>query len=263
MQQKTHVLMVGCGKMGSALLTRWLDQTNFTFTIVSPSGRSLGNDVRVVRSSETLHKEKFDLIVIAVKPQMIPELLPAYTDLLTEDGCFLSIAAGFAAQSFQALVGKKSLIRIMPNLPVQIGKGVSALFANQHTSQKHRQLTNTLMASTGQQIWVDTEDDIDRLTAIVGSGPGYAFEIARCWTKAGQGLGFSESKTREMVLQTLAGSIEMALGSEASLGELRDSVTSKNGTTAAGLSALNQDAGLDRLLQNTLDAAYARAVALR
>jgi pyrroline-5-carboxylate reductase len=255
--------MAGCGKMGSALLTRWLDQTDFTFTVVSPSGRKMPAGVKVVLTPEALQGTRYDLVVIAVKPQTIPKVLPAYQNLLADDGCFLSIAAGFAASSISALVGQKPLVRVMPNMPVKIGKGVSALYANQQVTQQQRQQVEMLMQSTGQQIWVDTEDDIDRLTAIAGSGPGYVFEIARCWMKAGQTLGFSESEARDMVLRTLAGSVELALDSQASLGELRDGVSSKNGTTAAGLAALNPDASLDCLMRKTVEAAYARAVELR
>lgn len=263
MKQKKQVLMAGCGKMGGALLTRWLDQSEFIFTVVSPSGRTMPDGVTVVRSPEALHDKQFDLIVIAVKPQMIAEVLPAYEALLAKEGCFLSMAAGFAAGSIEALVGPKPLVRVMPNLPVQIGKGVSAFYGNEHATESQRQLVGELMTTTGKQIWVDTEDAIDRFTAIAGSGPGYVFEIARCWTKAGESLGFSEAEARDMVLQTLAGSVELALSSDTPLGELRDGVTSKNGTTAAGLSALNRDASLDKLLQSTVDAAYSRAVELR
>jgi len=261
--QKTKVLMAGCGKMGGALLTRWLDQPDFTFTVVSPSGREMPEGVKMVCAPEALLGTHFDLVVLAVKPQMIPEILPAYKDLLADDGCFLSIAAGFAVSSILALVGQKPLVRVMPNMPVKIGKGVSALYANQHATEQQRQQVEKLMQSTGQLIWVDTEDDIDRLTAIAGSGPGYVFEIARCWMKAGQTLGFSEHEARDMVLRTLAGSVELALDSQDSLGELRDGVTSKNGTTAAGLAALNPDASLDGLMKKTVEAAYARAIELR
>ena len=250
--------------MGSALLTRWLDQSDFTFVVVSPSGRAMPENVEVVRSVEALQDQAgFDLVVIAVKPQMISDVLPAYTEVLADRGCFLSMAAGFATSSIEKLVGSKPVVRIMPNLPVQIGKGVSALYANEYADQTHQDLVKDLMATTGQLIVAESEDGIDRFTAIAGSGPGYVFEIARCWMKAGQALGFSEDEARQMVLQTLAGSVELAMNSDAPLGELRDGVTSKNGTTAAGLAALNHNASLDVLLQQTVDAAYARAIELR
>lgn len=255
--------MVGCGNMGGALLRRWLDQPGYRFTVVSPSGRTMPSGVTSVRSADALAAAKFDVIVLAVKPQMIPAVLPAYPRLVSETGCFVSIAAGYSIDSLEGLVGNRPMVRIMPNMPVQVGKGVSAVFANPQTSPEHRRTVETLMKTTGKLIWVETEDQIDRLTAIVGSGPGYVYEIARCWTKAAHGLGFPEDEARAMVLQTLAGAIELAVGSEVSLDELRNGVTSKNGTTAAGLSALNRDASLDNLLQQTVEAAYARAIELR
>ncbi len=133
LRQKIRVLMVGCGKMGNALLTRWLDQTEFTFTVVSPSARKVPDGVVLVRTPEAIQGAQFDLVVLAVKPQMMPQVLPAYRGLLADEGCFLSMAAGFATSSFEAVAGEKPLVRIMPNLPVQIGKGVSALGLLQET----------------------------------------------------------------------------------------------------------------------------------
>ena len=234
MKSKTRVLMAGCGNMGGALLGRWLQQPDFEFTVISPSNRRCPEGVRVESDVSRLQGQLFDLIVIAVKPQLINDVIPAYVDLLAKDACFISMAAGFSVSSLEKLTGSKPVVRIMPNMPVSVGKGVSALFANQLVSQQHKDLITNLMQATGQLIWVEQEDAIDRFTAIAGSGPGYAFEIARCWVQAGQALGFSETEAREMVLQTLSGSAEMALASDSSLEELRNGVTSKNGTTATG-----------------------------
>lgn len=255
--------MIGCGKMGGALLTPWLKQSEYAFTVVSPSGRLVPQDVEQVKGPEELLGETFDLLILAVKPQMIASVLPSYRHLLSDDGCLMSIAAGFSVASIEDIVGKVALVRVMPNLPVQVGNGVSALYANAAVTDAHQRSVTKLMEATGKLIWVASEDDIDRVTAVAGSGPGYAFEIARCWMLAAQGLGFPPDESRELVLRTLAGSIELALNSETPMDELRDGVTSKNGTTAAGLSALNGDAGLKGLLQKTVDAAYARAVELR
>ncbi|MEQ8406758.1 MAG: pyrroline-5-carboxylate reductase [Gammaproteobacteria bacterium] len=263
----TRVLMAGCGNMGGALLSQWLQQPGFEFTVISPSNRRCPDGVRVENDVSKLEGQQFDLIVVAVKPQLINDVIPAYTNLLAADGCFVSMAAGFSVSSLEKLIGLKNgpvpVIRIMPNMPVSIGKGVSALYANDKAGQSHKDRVADLMQATGQLIWVADEDAIDRFTAIAGSGPGYAFEIARCWVQAGQALGFSEQEAKEMVLQTLLGSAEMALASDSSLADLRNGVTSKNGTTAAGLNALNGGGDLDRLLQQTLDAAYSRAVELR
>ena len=263
----TRVLMAGCGNMGGALLSQWLHQTGFDFTVISPSNRRCPDGVRVESDVSRLKGQQFDLIVVAVKPQLINDVIPAYVELLSAEGCFVSMAAGFSVRSLEKLIspkiGPQPVVRIMPNMPVSIGKGVTALFANEQAGQLHKERISALMHTTGQLIWVEEEDAIDRFTAIAGSGPGYAFEIARCWVQAGQALGFSEAEAKQMVLQTLVGSAEMALASEASLAELRNGVTSKNGTTAAGLAALNAGGDLDSLLQQALDAAYSRAVELR
>ncbi|MCI4646367.1 MAG: hypothetical protein MRY64_16420 [Hyphomonadaceae bacterium] len=119
------------------------------------------------------------------------------------------------------------------------------------------------MQRAGELVWVETEDGLDRVTAIAGSGPGYVFEIARCYVEAACKLGFSEEQARTLVLGTMAGAIDMAATSPNSLADLRNAVTSKAGTTEAGLNALNGSGALSTLLEATTRAAYERAVDLR
>jgi pyrroline-5-carboxylate reductase len=260
----TNVLMLGCGQMGGALLARWRLSKDFVFTIVSPSGsRDFGDDIRQVRGPAELEGDRFDLIIIAVKPQMIADVLPAYLGNLSEDGAFVSIAAGFSCESLAGLTGGAPMVRVMPNLPVALGKGVSGLYADDGIRDHHRSLVEALMRPTGHLSWVDSEDRLDRLTAVAGSGPGYAFEIARCWVEAGESLGFSRAEARALVLKTLEGTVDMALNTDAPLDELRERVTSKNGTTFAGLTAMNGDEQLSGLLGQTVLAAYNRALELR
>ncbi|MFT7288390.1 MAG: pyrroline-5-carboxylate reductase [Halieaceae bacterium] len=258
------VLMIGCGQMGGALLSQWQLSEEFAFTIVSPSGkRALPKQAVQVRSASELGKQRFSMLVIAVKPQMIESVVPDYLAYLAPNGIIVSIAAGFSCTSLRSVAPRNAAVRIMPNLPVAMGKGVSGLYADERVSPQSRSQVERLMQSTGHLIWVSCEDELDRVTAIAGSGPGYAFEIARCWAQAGQALGFSREQSREIVLKTMKGAIDLALASDASLDELRERVTSKNGTTQAGLRALNGDAQLGALLDDTLRAAYARAVELR
>ncbi len=130
--------MIGCGKMGGALLTPWLKQSKYTFTVVSPSGRAVPQGVKQVKGPEELQGETFDLLILAIKPQVIANVLPHYRHLLSDDGYLLSIAAGFSAASIERLAGKVALVRVMPNLPVQIGSGVSALYANARVTDAHQ-----------------------------------------------------------------------------------------------------------------------------
>jgi len=264
MPQDRRVLVLGCGRMGGALLQRWSAHTPFAFTAVSPSGqRKLPRGVAMTASADELDPDAFDVLVIAVKPQMIDEVLPAYLPCLRSDGAVVSLAAGTTCAAISALAPRHSVIRVMPNLPVAIGRGVSAVHAPPGTGPAHRRMVEALMAPTGRMLWTDTEAELDRLTAIAGSGPGFAFELIRAWSDAARGLGFGEDDARRWVLETLRGSIDLALERDQPPGDLRDEVASPKGTTAAGLAALNGDGALDERLRRTLSATYERAVELR
>ena len=258
-----QILLIGCGKMGGAMLRRWLQAEVAQFTVASPNGGSVPDGVAHRRSPAELGDQIFDMLIIAVKPQMIDAALPAYMPHLAPDGCLVSIAAGYSSARITALIGDKPVLRLMPNLPAMIGQGVNGLFANAACTPAHRDAVAALATATGSAIWVEDEDQIDRITAVAGSGSGYVFEIARSYVAAAEALGFDTATARTLVLDTIAGAIEMARQSDQSLEALRNDVTSKNGTTQAGLEALMQDGTLDALLENTTRAAYARAVELR
>jgi pyrroline-5-carboxylate reductase len=257
------LLMIGCGKMGSSLLTRWATSTNHTITIINPSIIKAPSGVIVTQTIEELSDKRFDIIVIAIKPQLIEKVLPTYHNHLADSGCIISIAAGYSVSSLEKLIGEQAIIRVMPNLPAQIGKGVSALYANSKCSPVQIKTAQALTDAVGYTHLADSEDELDKVTAVAGSGPGYAFEIARCWIEAAIKLGFSPQKARELVLNTLGGSIELAMTNHEDIDVLRNSVTSKNGTTAAGLAALMQDTKLETLFEATVFAAYQRAKELR
>ncbi len=257
------LLMIGCGKMGSALLTRWASSTSHQITVVNPSEIETPEGVIVKHQVEALSDKRFDIIVIAIKPQLIEKVLPAYRQHLVDSGCVISVAAGYSVASIEKLIGEQAVMRMMPNLPAQIGRGVSALYANSRCSSEQIKTAHALTDAVGFTHVTADEDELDRVTAVAGSGPGYAFEIARCWIEAAIKLGFSPQTAKQLVLNTLGGSIELAMTSEQSAEDLRNSVTSKNGTTEAGLKALTEDAKLEELFQSTVNAAYQRAVELR
>lgn len=258
--------------MGGALLTQWRavverDFPDTSFFVIDPmtdSNPSESSDrVAYLSAPPPVEDCAFDLVIVAVKPQIVAEVLPDYASRLAADGFVASIAAGCSIERLRALSGGAPVIRVMPNLPSAIGAGVSGLCADASATDQHRATIEALMAAAGTTLWVADEDMLDRLTAIAGSGPGYVFEIARTYVEAATALGFSPDEARQLVLGTMAGTIAMAQGSSSSLEELRTSVTSKNGTTAAGLDALNGDGALDDRLRATLTAAYDRAVELR
>jgi pyrroline-5-carboxylate reductase len=255
--------MVGCGKMGSALLNQWLDGGS-RFTVADPALESAPDGVRLVRGAEDLGDALFDVVIVAIKPQAVDEVLPAYAARIAPGGYVLSIAAGCSIARLSRLLGGTPVVRVMPNLPAAVGKGVSGLCPGPGAQGSALAHASALMQRIGTAVVVDSEDMIDRVTAVSGSGPGYVFEWARAYVEAAIGLGFSPPDARAMVLGTVEGAVAMALADPAAgLAELRDSVTSKGGTTAAGLAALNGDGGLSSRLRETLEAAYTRAVELR
>jgi pyrroline-5-carboxylate reductase len=257
------VLMIGCGKMGSALLQRWQNTVDAQFTVVDPKAYDLPSWVDHVRTADALKGETFDALIIAIKPQLICEVAAAYTSLRARDGVVISIAAGASLKSLSQAFETDKVIRLMPNLPVVVGSGVTGLFASDGATAEHRFFAEGLAATTGYALWLQSEDQLDRITAVAGSGPGYVFEIARVYIEAAEQLGFEPQEARTIVLHTILGSIDMALASNASLSDLRDSVMSKRGTTEAGIDALTRDGLLGQLVQDATRAAYDRAIELR
>lgn len=256
-------LMIGCGNMGGALLKQWIRVDGVAFTVADPVAPAAHEAATYVRGPETLAPQSFDLCIIAIKPQLIDDVLPAYADRLKPGGAVASIAAGASAARLAALFETGSVVRIMPNMPSAIGKGVSGLFATSETPADIRNRIETLMRAAGLTVWVDTEDQLDRVTAVAGSGPGYVFELARVYVEAAKALGFADEDARKLVLGTMVGAVEMALQSNGGLAELRNAVTSRKGTTEAGLNALTRDGLLEQLFKDATAAAYARAVELR
>lgn len=245
------------------MLRQWRKNPLNRFTVSDPAATDLGDDVILVSNPDQLKGSLFDAIIIAVKPQMIADTLPGYSGYLKPGGCFVSIAAGCSIATLESLVGTVAVIRVMPNLPAMIGCGVSGLYANGKCRPEQRHDIQALIAETGSCVPMASEDEIDRLTAISGSGPGYVFEIIRSFVEAAKSQGFSPETARTLVLGTVAGAAEMAMQSSDDPESLRNSVTSRNGTTEAGLVELRRDGILDDLLLKAVQAAYVRARALQ
>lgn len=259
---KLDILMVGCGKMGGALLGNWMKGGD-EFTIIDPLLEKAEPGARLVRETSELADRQFDVIIIAIKPQLIDKVMPAYASMIAPGGYALSIAAGSSIDRIKAVMGAAPVVRVMPNLPAAVGQGVSALVASADATGEQLAHARGLMELTGTAITVEDEDQIDRFTGIAGSGPGYIFEFARAYVEAAMELGFDEGAARAMVLDTMAGTVAMAKASDQPLEELRNSVTSKGGTTAAGLEAFNGGGEISALLASTVNAAYNRALELK
>jgi len=258
-----NILLIGCGKMGGALLEYW-KRGDESFTIVDPFLESAPEGVNLVKDRAALGDKRFDVIIVAIKPQMIDDILPDYAPVLSDGGYVVSMAAGASIARISKVLNDAPVIRIMPNLPAFVGKATNGLVAGPGVTDDQRKHAHAMMERTGTVVEVADEDQLDRVTAVAGSGPGYVFELARAYVAAAEGIGFSHEQARALVLGTLEGTIAMAIDQDGqSLEDLRNSVTSKGGTTAAGLDALNGDGAVSRKFEETLEAAYKRAVELR
>ena len=259
----TSIVMIGCGNMGGALLARWAGLEGLDFTVVDPAKPHVPDGVTVKDSVDGLQPGTFHALIVAVKPQLIDTAIPPAADFLAEGGVAISIAAGTSAATVSGAAGGAPAIRLMPNMPARIGQGVTGLYADPACTGEHKNLAAKLGNAVGTAIWLADEDQVDRITAAAGSGPGYVFDFARAYQEAAQALGFDAEQARALTLQTIAGCMALAKDTGEPFDALRDSIMSKGGTTAAGVNALSEGGELDTRMRAALGAAYARALELR
>lgn len=196
------------------------------------------------------------LVVVAVKPVGVPELLAEIADALEPDAVIISVAAGVTTATMEALV-PGVVLRAMPNTPALVGRGMTGLAAGSRARSEHVELARGLFETVGEVLVVD-EGRIDALTAISGSGPAYVFHAIEQWMRAARGLGFSDEEAGLLVGQTFRGASELLAASDADAAELRRRVTSPGGTTERAVAVLD-DARLDEVYGRAAAAALARA----
>lgn len=258
--------MVGAGKMGQALYGGWvkaslpIDQITLIDPQAKPSDVTLrSNDQWLAQANQ---QTKPDILVIAIKPQMISETLPAYTDLIRPDTLVLSIAAGTSVQALTTLLNnaQQPVIRTMPNTPAMVGQGITAAFANSSVTDVQRTIAQQLLEAVGDVVWLSAEEQMHAITALSGSGPAYVFALIEAMAEAGVAQGLSAEMAMHLARQTVIGSAALAAHQkDVSAATLRQNVTSPGGTTAAGLSVLQGDHGLNELLARTIEAAAKRS----
>jgi pyrroline-5-carboxylate reductase len=205
-----------------------------------------------------------DVIVIAVKPQQLPQVLGALAPGLAHAPLLLTVAAGVRAAAIAALVPGAPVVRAMPNRAAFCGQSATGLWAPASVGQASRALAERIMSTVGHCAWVAQEEQMDLVTALSGSGPAYFFLLAEQLAAAATARGLDAATARELAMRTLAGAGALAAAAAAagrSLAEERAAVTSRGGTTEAGLAAL-ADGGFDRLIAAALEAAERRGAAL-
>ncbi|WP_316860297.1 pyrroline-5-carboxylate reductase [uncultured Cohaesibacter sp.] len=263
------LVLVGAGKMGGAMLTGWLEMglSGSNVTVVDPGmpqemvSLSQTHGFQLVASAEALAKA--DIVVVAVKPQMMGKVLPGLTGLIAPNTVLVSVAAGTPISTFRSYLGQGlKVVRAMPNTPAQVGRGMIAAFAAD-IDETMREVIAALLSSTGAFVWVDEEGLIDAVTAVSGSGPAYVFYMVEALAKAAEALGFDEETAGLLARQTIVGAGELLHQSELSASVLRENVTSPGGTTAAALAILMADQnGLEGLMKKATVAARDRSIEL-
>lgn len=258
---RQSLLLVGCGRMGSALLGGWVKSANFSsITAIEPYGEFPDFPVTFHKSiSEITQEKNFDTVVYAVKPKDLDVAIKDSLPYVATNALLVSIAAGRTVASMKKVAGEKMIVRVMPNLPALISLGVSVLYADGDVSADKKSVAEELMKAVGETYWVENEKLMNPVTALSGSGPAYLFLIADALTIAATELGIEPGLARRLCLHTMIGSSKMALDSKLSLAELADQVTSPGGTTEAARKELSKDNRLKDMLSSAIKSAAKRA----
>lgn len=255
------LVLLGCGKMGSAMLAGWLDHGLPAASVwvidPYPSDWLKAQGVNI----NTPLPEAPAVVLVAVKPQMMGEALPAIQALGGGNTLFLSIAAGTSIATFEdVLVYGTPIVRAMPNTPAAIRQGISAVIGNTHASGTDLQLAEDLLSAIGETVRLDAESQMDAVTGLSGSGPAYVFHLIETLAAAGEAHGLPHELAMKLAKSTVAGAGALAIASEEDPSQLRVNVTSPNGTTQAALEVLmHEEQGFPDLLHRAVKAATNRS----
>lgn len=263
-----RLLLVGCGKMGGALLRGWFAAGAAPKNVIAvePSkdaAAAFSGDASptFVDSLDNVPEDFApDIVMFAIKPQSMDAVVPAYRRFSDSGTVFLSIAAGTPIRYFEKRLGDDNpVVRAMPNTPAAVGRGVTAAICNPHVLPDARTLCDALLAAVGGVVWVTDEAEIDAVTAVSGSGPAYVFHLVEALTDAGIAEGLSPEAAGTLARATVSGAGELLYQSKESASTLRENVTSPGGTTAAALEVLMADDGLTRLMKRAVASAANRS----
>ncbi|MEO0568000.1 MAG: pyrroline-5-carboxylate reductase [Pseudomonadota bacterium] len=259
------LVLLGCGKMGSAMLAGWLDRglKAGSVWVIDPSPSDWLKTTRV-HINESL-PDRPAIVLIAVKPQMMNEALPSIIAAGDTDTVYLSVAAGTPISAFEAVLGSgRAIVRAMPNTPAAIGQGITAIIGNENAGSEALKLAETLLSAVGQVVRLDHEDQMDAVTGVSGSGPAYVFHLIECLAAAGEAQNLPPALSLQLAKATVTGAGALAMSADETPEQLRVNVTSPNGTTQAGLEVLMDEAsGLSPLIKQTVAAATNRSKELR
>lgn len=259
------VLLVGCGRMGSALLSGWDAEGLSASVILDPAlagAAANGSHLGIGEAAEIPRDFRPAAVILAVKPQGADEAMRAVAPVIG-DAVVLSIMAGRTLGSMRGILpGASGIVRAMPNTPAAIGRGISVAVAEPQVPSGQRALCDRLLRAAGSVAWVEDEALLDPVTAVSGSGPAYVFLLAELLEAAAIAQGLPPSLARQLSRETVSGAGALLAGSPEDASELRRAVTSPNGTTQAALSVLMADAAWPQALREAVRAGTERSRAL-
>lgn len=252
------LVLVGCGRMGGALLDGWLKNglTAGAVHVIEPHPRPELSGLGISLNGDLPADPA--VLVIAVKPQMMADVLPRLS--VGSDTLVVSVAAGVTIAAYEAAFPGAAIVRTMPNTPAAIGQGITAIIGNGLAGPAQLDLAEALMAAVGRVVRLQDEGQMDAVTALSGSGPAYVFHLIEAMAAAGAAEGLAPDLALALARATVAGAGALAVAEDEDPGKLRENVTSPNGTTAAGLAVLmDSGTGLPPLMRATIAAAAARS----
>lgn len=260
------LVLVGAGKMGGAMLEGWLKAGADPKRIVALDPGPPPEILALLQKHGIRHNPPIEtisdaeVVLTAVKPQVADDVLSPLRGLAKSKPLILSIMAGKTIANLGGYFGETaSIIRTMPNTPAAVGRGITAMVGNAHVTQLQMELAEKLLSTIGEVVRVDTEDQIDWVTGVSGSGPAYIFFMTECLTAAGESLGLSPEIAEKLARATVSGSGELMHQSGIDAATLRKNVTSPKGTTYEALQVLMAEDGLKPLMQKAVEAAARRS----
>lgn len=263
---KGSLVLVGAGKMGGAMLQGWLNAGVPARQIVAldpgppAEVKALIDRHGIRHNPDITAMTDAEVVLVAVKPQVMDDVLTGLTSLARSKPLVLSVVAGKTVARLARFFGiDAAIIRTIPNTPAAIGRGITAMASNANVSPAQEALAEQLLSSIGEVVRVPAEEQIDWVTAVSGSGPAYVFWLTECLAAAGAKLGLDPKLAEQLARATVAGSGELMRQSGTDAATLRQNVTSPNGTTFAALQHLMADDGLKPLMERAIAAAARRS----
>lgn len=265
MKNQKSICFIGAGNMTRAII-QGLVSHQYPASLIcatNPSTKKLNDlasEFHINTSTDNLSAIDSEVIVLAVKPQMMAQVCDQLSQINLSEKLIISIAAGIPAKQYTKLLKQNiHLIRTMPNTPLQVGEGMTGLFADNKINQQDKTFCEQLMSFSGKTLWVNNEDELNLVIALAGSAPAYFYLFVESMVKAAQSMGMDQAAARELAQQAALGSSQMMIQNpNTPIATLRENVTSKGGTTAEALACF-YESDLEKIVQQAMQRCIARA----